>query len=51
LGLSISYQIVIEQHGGKLSCQSSPEEGTTFLIEIPIKPVGAESPQHPAHVG
>jgi two-component system, NtrC family, sensor kinase len=36
LGLSISYQIVTEKHGGLLECQSSPEVGTEFMIEIPI---------------
>lgn len=37
LGLSISYQIITEQHNGCLSCYSTPEEGTTFVIEIPIR--------------
>ena len=36
LGLSISYQIVVERHNGQLTCQSSPEQGTTFTIELPI---------------
>ncbi|MGB3294668.1 MAG: GAF domain-containing protein [Phormidesmis sp.] len=38
LGLSISYKIV-EQHGGKLYCQSVPGEGAEFIIELPIKAV------------
>lgn len=37
LGLSISYEIVVEKHGGKLYCQSTPGQGTEFVIEIPIK--------------
>ena len=37
LGLSISYSIVVEKHGGKLSCISSPLEGTKFLIELTLK--------------
>ncbi|WYL95048.1 MAG: response regulator [Gloeotrichia echinulata IR180] len=37
LGMSISYQIVTEQHGGLLWCISSPGKGAEFLIEIPIK--------------
>jgi signal transduction histidine kinase len=37
LGLSISYQIVSEKHGGKLYCQSSPGQGTEFVIEIPVQ--------------
>ncbi len=36
LGLSISYQIVVEKHKGQLYCQSSPGQGATFTIEIPI---------------
>ena len=36
LGLSISYSIVVEKHGGKLSCISAIGEGTEFAIEIPI---------------
>jgi predicted ATPase/signal transduction histidine kinase len=36
LGLSICYLIVVEKHQGKLSCNSTPGEGTEFIIEIPI---------------
>jgi signal transduction histidine kinase len=36
LGLSISYQIIVDKHGGKLTCLSTPGEGTEFIIEIPI---------------
>lgn len=36
LGLSISYQIIFEKHHGKLWCDSTPEKGTTFVIEIPV---------------
>ncbi|MGB7381055.1 MAG: PAS domain S-box protein [Rivularia sp. (in: cyanobacteria)] len=35
-GLFISYQIVVEKHRGKLYCNSTPEKGTEFTIEIPI---------------
>ena len=35
-GLSISYQIVVNKHGGNLSCKSTPGEGTEFIIEIPV---------------
>ncbi len=37
LGLSISYQIIVEKHGGQLKCVSTPESGTEFWIEIPVK--------------
>ncbi|QIR38582.1 GHKL domain-containing protein [Tolypothrix sp. PCC 7910] len=34
IGLSISHQIIVEKHGGKLSCQSTVGEGTEFMIEL-----------------
>ena len=37
LGMSISYQIVAEKHGGHLTCISEPGEGVEFVIQIPIK--------------
>uniref|UniRef100_UPI001ABA346F sensor histidine kinase n=1 Tax=Aetokthonos hydrillicola TaxID=1550245 RepID=UPI001ABA346F len=36
LGLSISYSIIAEQHGGQLSCISTPGKGTEFVIQIPL---------------
>ncbi len=36
LGLSISYQIVVEKHHGVFKCNSHPDLGTEFWIEIPI---------------
>ncbi|HEY9829001.1 MAG TPA: PAS domain S-box protein, partial [Stenomitos sp.] len=38
LGMSISYQIVVEKHGGQLQCFSTPGQGTEFLISIPMQP-------------
>ncbi len=35
LGLATSHQIIIDQHGGLLSCQSCPGK-TTFTIKLPI---------------
>ncbi|HEY9603255.1 MAG TPA: PAS domain S-box protein [Allocoleopsis sp.] len=37
LGLSISHSIVVERHGGKLTCNSKPGQGTEFIIELPVK--------------
>ncbi|WP_228056087.1 PAS domain S-box protein [Microcoleus sp. LEGE 07076] len=37
LGLSISHSIVVDRHGGRLSCISTPGEGAEFLIEIPAR--------------
>lgn len=36
LGLSISQSIIVEKHGGKLSCNSIVGEGTELIIEIPL---------------
>ena len=36
LGLSVSYQIVVQRHHGDLSCISHPGQGTELLIELPI---------------
>jgi signal transduction histidine kinase len=37
LGLSISYQIIVEKHGGQLKCFSAPGWGTEFIVEIPVR--------------
>jgi len=37
LGLSISHQIVVDQHGGTLTCTSELGKGTEFAIAIPLK--------------
>ncbi|MEJ6481902.1 ATP-binding protein [Nostoc punctiforme UO1] len=37
MGLSISYQIITEKHGGSLECISSPGQGAEFVIAIPIR--------------
>jgi signal transduction histidine kinase len=36
LGLSISHQIVTEKHHGKMWCESTPGQGTKFVLEIPV---------------
>jgi signal transduction histidine kinase len=36
LGLSISHQIVVEKHGGQITCESTSNQGTEFLIAIPV---------------
>ncbi|MGB3299232.1 MAG: ATP-binding protein [Phormidesmis sp.] len=42
MGMPISYQIVIEKHGGKLNCYSMPGEGTQFVIKMPIRQQGRD---------
>ena len=36
LGLSVSYFIISENHGGELSVESSPGEGCRFIIALPV---------------
>jgi two-component system, NtrC family, sensor kinase len=37
LGLSISYQIVTEQHRGRFRCERESNRGASFVIEIPVR--------------
>ena len=37
LGLSVSHSIIVQKHGGKLTCISSaPRRGAEFVLEIPL---------------
>jgi len=36
LGLAMSYQIVVSNHKGTLTCESAAGKGTTFTVEIPL---------------
>jgi signal transduction histidine kinase len=42
LGLSIAKQIVVEKHGGRITFETSPGQGATFHVYIPVRP--KESP-------
>ena len=44
LGLSVSYFIVTENHGGELNVESAPGEGTTFTLSLPVRRVGRPLP-------
>jgi signal transduction histidine kinase len=35
LGTSISYQIMVDRHGGTIRCESTLGEGTSFILELP----------------
>jgi hypothetical protein len=37
MGLSISWAIVVEKHGGLFYCHSEPGQGTEFVVEIPLR--------------
>ncbi len=36
MGLDISYQIIVEKHGGTLECVSTMGQGTELVIQLPI---------------
>lgn len=36
LGLAICHDIVVEKHRGQISCVSALDEGTEFMVQIPI---------------
>ena len=37
LGLSVSYFIIVENHGGTMDVVSSPGKGAKFIIRLPLK--------------
>ncbi|MBE9208164.1 sensor histidine kinase [Nostoc sp. LEGE 06077] len=37
ISMSISHQIIVERHHGKLTCLSTFGQGTAFVIQIPLK--------------
>ncbi|WP_204141878.1 sensor histidine kinase [Halomicronema sp. CCY15110] len=37
LGMSISYQIIVEKHHGTLQCVSEVGEGAEFIVRIPVQ--------------
>ncbi len=34
-GLAIAHNVIVEKHGGQLTCESTEGEGTTFCIRLP----------------
>ncbi|MEG4025915.1 AAA family ATPase [Microcoleus sp. S13C4] len=36
LGLSVSHSIIVQKHGGKLTCISALRRGAEFVLEIPL---------------
>ncbi len=36
LGLSVSYFIITENHGGTLTAESTPDRGTRFIVQLPV---------------
>jgi len=37
LGLAMAQQIVVEKHGGQISCISTPGQKTELIVEIPVR--------------
>ncbi len=46
LGLSVSYMIVTQNHSGQMTVESTPNEGTTFAIRLPIHLGSDNIPSH-----
>ena len=42
LGLSLSYDIVTQGHGGTLTVESTEGEGATFIVTLPLKKTEAD---------
>jgi PAS domain S-box-containing protein len=40
LGLSVAYSIIKEKHGGTIRVESTPEDKTLFIIELPMERTG-----------
>jgi signal transduction histidine kinase len=38
LGLSVSYFIITTNHGGLFTVESTPGQGATFIIRLPVEP-------------
>ncbi|MGA1264799.1 MAG: sensor histidine kinase, partial [Prochlorothrix sp.] len=44
MGLSISYQIVVGRHRGKLWVESAPQQGAEFILELPLSQTPSPPP-------
>jgi PAS domain S-box-containing protein len=38
-GLSISYDVIVNKHSGKMSFETNEGQGTTFVVQLPLEPV------------
>jgi PAS domain S-box-containing protein len=46
LGLHIVYNLVTQTLGGQIECSSVPNQGTTFVLTIPLEPQGDRSHEY-----
>lgn len=42
-GLAIAHNVIKDKHGGNLRFETQPGEGTTFIIELPLRPTGEQT--------
>src|SRR5260370_7811960 len=49
LGLSMSHDIVVKQHGGTIDVDTQPAVFTTFIIPLPPPPPPQAKPSPPPH--
>jgi PAS domain S-box-containing protein len=47
-GLTLSRTIVVERHGGALTFDSRPGEGTTFFVRLPVRESSTAEPERAA---
>ncbi len=36
-GLAIAYDVIVRKHSGRISFETRPERGTTFLVQLPLE--------------
>ena len=41
-GLPVARAIIVNKHGGSLSCESGVGEGTTFVVRLPLGATATE---------
>lgn len=46
-GLAVAYAVVVEKHGGTLTFETEVNEGTTFIIRLPLAEDGAQQADPP----